>query len=40
MDGLMAHARPRGERDTGSRGLTRTPWVSSYAPSYRWYGVF
>ena len=37
---LVADSEPQGERDRGLRGLTWTPWASSYTPSYRLHGVF
>jgi hypothetical protein len=39
-DGRKGDCADQGERDRGFRGLTSTPWASSYAPPYRLYGVF
>jgi hypothetical protein len=37
---LVGDSAGQGERDRGFRGLAWSPWASSYAPSYRVYGVF
>jgi hypothetical protein len=40
VDGVRQVRNCQGETDRGFRGLTRTPWASSYAPPSRIYGVF